>query len=77
MGSCSGIVNLATTSWSYGRCEKGVIGTAAELRYKKGIHLLPSIFNELDQDKRVSVRVIGQYSDIVEQARVEKEIEKY
>lgn len=73
----NGIDGNEMPSWSYGRCEKGVIGTAAELRYKKGIHLLPSIFNELDQDKRVSVRVIGQYSDIVEQARVEKEIEKY
>jgi glycosyltransferase involved in cell wall biosynthesis len=64
-------------SWSINSCEKGVIGTAAELRYKKGIHLLPSVFYQLDRHKRLAVRLIGHYSDDVEKVRVEKELERY
>lgn len=64
-------------NWDINSCSRGVIGTAAELRYKKGIHLLPEIFSRLNPQSRSAVHVIGQYSDDIEKVQVELEIQKF
>lgn len=72
----NGIDSSDLPQWTFDNCKAGLVGTAGELRFKKGTPLLVNAYAEVDPEIRSGLLLIGTYSGEFERDFVLEMIDK-